>query len=228
MTIHTKWMELLRSEATEAFQYGELTASVGASFIDGQIKLMKSESVLTWADFIYSKFTSTIMRHFLLYGCTTVVLAFDDKRFVPRAKAITQCKRRSGVQIIDFDESSTLPNDLPVEWKESIMNSWFKHRVIELICTNVPRLVAPPKGCSLIVDWETTREYVYGDAEAPEIKDHGCAEIGEVCSLQTAAFSAADEFPLRQTSNSRAGCAVSGALCSSRPPTETTFRLRWG
>jgi hypothetical protein len=107
-------MELLRTEATEAFQYGELTTAVGASFIDGQIKLMKSESVLTWADFIYSKFTSTIMRHFLVYGCTTVVLAFDDKRFVPRAKAITQLKRRANVQIIEFGESDVLPNSMMV------------------------------------------------------------------------------------------------------------------
>ena len=94
MTIHTKWMELLRKEASSAFQYGELTLAAKASFIDGQIKLMKSESVQTWADFIGAKFTSTIMRHFLVYGCTTVVLAFDDKRYVPKAKSITQRKRR--------------------------------------------------------------------------------------------------------------------------------------
>jgi hypothetical protein len=48
MTIHTKWMELLRKEASEAFHYGELTARVDASFIDGQIKLMISESTQTW------------------------------------------------------------------------------------------------------------------------------------------------------------------------------------
>lgn len=226
MTIHTKWMELLRSEAAEAFQYGELTTAVGASFIDGQIKLMISESVKTWADFIYSKFTSTIMRHFLIYGCTTVVLSFDDKRFVPKAKAITQCKRRSGIQIIEFGESNTLPNDLPaVQWKESIMNAWFKHRVIELICTNVPRLVSPPKGCRLIVDWETTREYVYGDTDEPEIKDLGCAGIGEVVFFLIPLQQATDMQINRPISNSRAGCAACSARCSSRLPTGTTFRL---
>jgi len=181
MTIHTKWMELLRSEASDAFQYGELTLEVRASFIDGQIKLMKSESVQTWADFLYAKFTSTVMRHFLLYGCATVVLAFDDKRHVPRAKAITQSKRRAGIQIIDFDETCTLPTDLPAQWKESIMNAWFKHRVIELICLNIPRLVAPPGGSRLIVDWETAREYVYrDDGEDPHVVEHGCSGIGEV------------------------------------------------
>lgn len=50
MTIHTKWMELLRKEAaTEAFSYGEPQMErLGASFIDGQIKLMKSEATQTW------------------------------------------------------------------------------------------------------------------------------------------------------------------------------------
>jgi hypothetical protein len=48
MTIHTKWMELLRNEATDAFEYGSLGAQVQASFIDGQIKLMKSEATQTW------------------------------------------------------------------------------------------------------------------------------------------------------------------------------------
>ena len=48
MTIHTKWMELLRTEAIDAFEYGTLSADVNASFIDGQIKLMKSESTRTW------------------------------------------------------------------------------------------------------------------------------------------------------------------------------------
>ena len=180
MTIHTKWMELLRSEASDAFQYGELNGKPSASFIDGQIKLMKPESVQTWADFLYAKFTSVIMRHFELYGCSTVVLSFDDKRHVPKAKAITQCKRRAGVQTIDFGEADTLPNDLPLQWKESIMNAWFKHRVIELICANIPRLVAPTGRKRLIVDWETVTEYIYNsDGTDPEIAPHDCTGIGE-------------------------------------------------
>ena len=101
------------------------------------------------------------MRHFVEFGCTAVVLAFDDKRHVPKAKAITQLKRRVGVQLLDFSEADVLPTVLPAEWKEAIMSPWFKHRVIELICTNVPRLVAPPDGCRLIIDWETVTEYTY-------------------------------------------------------------------
>ena len=112
------------------------------------------------------------MRHFVEYGCQTVVLAFDDKRHVPKAKSITQLKRRAGVNIIDFGESDVLPTALPSDWKEAIMNPWFKHRVIELICINVPRLVSPPrKGCRLIVDWETVSQYTYYEDDASEMPE---------------------------------------------------------
>ena len=172
MTIHTKWMELLRAEAASAFEYGELTLPVNASFIDGQIKLMiSSDPTQTWAGFLHAKFVSVVMRHFIEHRCTTVVLAFDDRRFVPRAKAITQHKRRAGVNIIEFGESDVLPNTMPAEWRESIMNPWFKHRVLELICNNVPRLVCPPAGCKLVIDWETVTEYTYTDNECPDVAD---------------------------------------------------------
>ena len=46
---------------------------------------------------------------------------------------------------------------------------------------NVPRLVAPPGGRRLIVDWETALEYVYrDDGEDPHVVEHGCSGIGEV------------------------------------------------
>ena len=41
-------MELLRGEASEAFHHELGTGVVEASFIDGQIKLMKGESIQTW------------------------------------------------------------------------------------------------------------------------------------------------------------------------------------
>ena len=164
MTIHTKWMELMRQHAPDAFQS---TIPGGnrsqATFIDGQIKLMKAESIQTWAHFIYSQFTCIINRHFNEYGCKTVVLAFDDKRFVPRAKAITQLKRRAGVQLIDFGEKDVLPNDIP-SWMEAIMNPHFKNKVIQLVCDSVPHMVRAGEGCRLVVDWQTIDTYDY-DAE---------------------------------------------------------------
>ena len=51
MTIHTKWMELLRGEASDAFHHELGTGVVEASFIDGQIKLMKGDSILTWCGY---------------------------------------------------------------------------------------------------------------------------------------------------------------------------------
>ena len=128
------------------------------------------------------------MRHFVEFGCTAVVLAFDDKRHVPKAKAITQLKRRAGVNLLPFLETDVLPTVLPVEWKEAIMSPWFKHRVIELICTNVPRLIAPPDGCRLIVDWETVTEYTYhsrreadcGSSSEESSSDRGLARVAHL------------------------------------------------
>jgi hypothetical protein len=48
MTIHTKWMELLRVEASDSFHHELGPGVVEASFIDGQIKLMKGDSIQTW------------------------------------------------------------------------------------------------------------------------------------------------------------------------------------
>ena len=161
MTIHTKWMELMRREASSAFQDtlpgGNRTQ---ATFIDGQIKLMKADSIQTWAHFLYSQFTCIINRHFREYGCSTVVLAFDDKRYVPKAKAITQLKRRAGVEIIDFGENDILPNEIP-SWKEAIMNPHFKNKVIQLVCDSVPHLVLGTAGCRLVIDWQTIETYEY-------------------------------------------------------------------
>ena len=179
MTIHTQWMKLLREQAGCAFGT-VLPTPAEASFIDGQIKLMKGDSVQTWSHFLYSQFSAIITRHFVEYGCKTVVLAFDDKRHVPKAKAITQLKRRTGVDIIEFFENDTLPSEVPANWKEAIMNPFFKHRVIELVCENVPRLVDPPAGCTLIIDWQTVTSYEYVDsARDPIVTTESCTNIGE-------------------------------------------------
>jgi hypothetical protein len=41
-------MELLRTEASDAFHHELGKDVVEASFIDGQIKLMKGDSIRTW------------------------------------------------------------------------------------------------------------------------------------------------------------------------------------
>lgn len=169
MTIHTQWMQILRENASEAFSH-ELASPVHASFIDGQIKLMKSDAVTQWHAFLHSQFVSVIMRHFQTYGASTVILAFDDKQNVPFAKSITQLKRRQGIQIIDFDENDVLPNELPSPWIEAIQNPFFKNKVIEYICINVPRLVYPPHNSRLIVDWKnnTAVQYLYDETGVSE------------------------------------------------------------
>lgn len=164
MTINTQWMKILRAHATEAFSSTPQN-DIQCTFIDGQIKLMKSESITHWHDFLFSQFVSVIARHFNEYGAKTVILSFDDRDNVPIAKSITQCKRRKNVNIVEFTENQSLPNEIPSPWIEFIMNPIFKHKVIEYICVNVPRLIKPPDGTRLIIDWQHTSatQYNYED-----------------------------------------------------------------
>ena len=180
MTIHTKWMHVLRQDAAPEAFGNTIPHAVEGSFIDGQIKLMKSDSIQTWSHFLYSQFTRIINRHFNEYGCKTVVLAFDDKRFVPKAKAITQLKRRAGVQIIDFDESQALPNEVPSQWLEAIQNPNFKNKVIQLVCDAIPTLVKAPPGSTLIVDWQHIDVYTFSEEEDGTSKEEEASStVGE-------------------------------------------------
>jgi hypothetical protein len=84
------------------------------------------------------------------------------------------------VQIIEFHENDTLPDTVPA-WKEAIMNANFKHKVIQLIVTNVPRLINPPAGCTLITDWEEVVSYEYTAEDEPTIShiDLPFPKVGE-------------------------------------------------
>ena len=93
MTIQADFLKLLKLECPTAF-VDSLPAQHTPSivFIDGQVKLMKAESVKTWPLFVKVQFYKTIERAFAL-GAHTVVLGFDDYRYVPTAKNMTQIKR---------------------------------------------------------------------------------------------------------------------------------------
>lgn len=162
-------MNILRSQAASAFS-NTIPIEPKATFIDGQIKLMKPDCITQWHSFLYSQFTSVIMRHFQQYHASTVILAFDDKANVPFAKSITQLKRRSGVQVIEFGDDDVLPNEMPSPWIEAVMNASFKARLIEYICNNVPRLITPPNDCVLIIDWKDTvaKKYTYTETGVEE------------------------------------------------------------
>jgi hypothetical protein len=61
-------MELLREEASDAF-YRELGAGVvEASFIDGQIKLMKGDSIQTWLVVLTFRLTLLLLLLHFIHG----------------------------------------------------------------------------------------------------------------------------------------------------------------
>ena len=181
MTIHTKWMQVLRQEAAPEAFGSTLPHAVEGSFIDGQIKLMKADAIQTWSQFLFAQFTRIINRHFNEYGCKTVILAFDNKRFVPKAKAITQLKRRAGVQIIDFGEHQELPNEVPSQWLEAIQNPNFKSKVIQLVCDTIPGLIKAPDGATLVVDWQQIDVYTYADDQPNSAihEEESSSSVGE-------------------------------------------------
>lgn len=132
MTIDAEWFEIFLSESPEAF--GPTCAfdpSVG--FIDGQIKLM-ANSTDSWEQFLLKQFVDPI--EFLCRsGAEIVILAFDDAAHVPRAKAITQLKRREKIQPLDIHGWPDAP---PKPWIAAMCNSQFKARVIEYVVHTLP------------------------------------------------------------------------------------------
>jgi hypothetical protein len=156
MTIERQWIELMKIEVPDAFS-DTCPFVPEAAFIDAQIKLMAmpNSEVPTWSSYIHKQFVTPVRQMFAL-GATTVVLAFDDYAFVPRAKAITQAKRRLRLTPIEFTETQQLPATPPVPWDAAMANRAFKARVVELVVRSLPDMINPPPGSKLVVDWRGT------------------------------------------------------------------------
>ena len=156
MTIERQWIELMKIEVPDAFS-DACPFVPEAAFIDAQIKLMampRSECP-TWSAYIHKQFVSPVRQMFAL-GATTVVLAFDDYAFVPRAKAITQAKRRVHITPIEFTESEQLPPVPPIPWDAAMANRAFKAKVVELVVRSLPDMLDPAPGSKLVMDWRGT------------------------------------------------------------------------
>jgi hypothetical protein len=166
MTIERQWIEVMKNEVPEAFS-GTCPFVPEAAFIDAQIKLMAMPSETpTWAGFLHKQFVTPVRQMFAL-GATTVVLAFDDYAFVPRAKAITQAKRRERLTPIEFIEGQQLPPIPPTPWPAAMANRAFKARVVQLIIESIPQLLsngsAPRVDSRLIVDYKETNQWTWAD-----------------------------------------------------------------
>ena len=76
MTIDSGWIRLLKTSCPAAFSQ-DLPFTPHTVFIDGQIKLMKSDAIQTWELFYKIQFENTIRNAFKT-GAQVVVLGFDN------------------------------------------------------------------------------------------------------------------------------------------------------
>lgn len=161
MTIDSSWLSAFKEELPHAFTRKKKT-DVPAVFVDGQIRLMQAPQAVpqTWDDFIYRQFTRHLTEFFS--RCKTVILAFDNYEHVPRAKSMTQARRRKNIPIMPFAAHSELPSMVPDgdRWSQCMANRTFKTRVIDLILIRLPALLLKDRpDLRLIVDYHQPAEY---------------------------------------------------------------------
>lgn len=152
MTIERQWLEIFKSEVPEAFS-DEAPFPCEVGFIDAQIKLMAMPHEHEWDVFLAKQFRNPVSAMFAR-GTHTVVLAFDDYEYVPRAKAITQAKRRAKLVPIEYGACDPLPPSPPQPWNAAMANRAFKASVISFVIESVPALFSDlPEGLTIVVDW---------------------------------------------------------------------------
>lgn len=128
MTIHSDFFKIIKDACKSAFT-AESPTVPDMVFIDGQVKLMKSEHVTAWPVFFSVQFFKTIEAGFAM-GASTVVLGFDDYEHVPASKGMTQAKRAKHKLSYDFGQTSCLPSTMPDDWSAAMANRTFKVKVI--------------------------------------------------------------------------------------------------
>ena len=142
MTIDSSWLHAFKEEAPHAFG-ARHPFRPHAIFVDGQIKLMQGfqREPLTWDQFIHRQFARHLQRCY--ETCDVLILAFDDYEHVPKAKGMTQAKRRKHVPAVPFSEHSELPCMVPEgeHWTQCIANRTFKARVIDLVLLRLPQVL---------------------------------------------------------------------------------------
>lgn len=165
MTIDSSWLCAFKEDIPHAFTPRSPFRPT-AVFVDGQIKLMQAtqSEPQTWDDFIHRQFARHLQRWF--ESCDAVVLAFDNYEHVPRAKCMTQAKRRRNVPVLPFTAASELPCMVPdgERWSQCIANRVFKTRVIDLVILRLPGLLLTGKPQrQLIVDYQQPVAYRFED-----------------------------------------------------------------
>jgi hypothetical protein len=166
MTIDSTWLCAFKEELPHAFAR-KRPFTVPAVFVDGQIKLMQApqSKPQTWDEFIYRQFTRHLTGFF--QQSKTVILAFDNYDHVPRAKCMTQSKRRRNIPAMPFAAHAELPCMVPDGplWMQCMANRTFKTRVIDLVLLRLPALLLKDQPeRRLIVDYQQPAEYRFDPA----------------------------------------------------------------
>lgn len=156
MTIERQWFEIMKTEVPDAFQ-NQLSNTVldkeKAGFIDGQIKLMGMVSEYEWDTFFLRQFVQPLQK-MMEMNTTFIVLAFDDYEHVPRAKFMTQAKRRKNLDPYPFSTGDGFPLRPPEPWDAAMANRTFKASVVEWIIDQIDAKLVLPSGVTLVVDWK--------------------------------------------------------------------------
>ncbi len=194
MTIDSSWLCAFKEELPHAFTPKRPFAPA-AVFVDGQIRLMQGHQSepQTWDDFIFRQFARPLARSYEA-GCDCVVLAFDNYEHVPRAKCMTQAKRRRHLPVLPFSTASELPCMVPEgeRWAQCIANRVFKTRVIDLVLLRLPAvLLTGHARRRLIVDYQAPVEYRFEDGRVGCAPLEGLPALGEA-DIKFARF--ADRF----------------------------------
>lgn len=137
MTINREWVKILKTQSPSAFSaHLPQNANIRTVFIDGQIKLMKSDYVQCWKQFVRIQFISYIEQAFSNFNNEICVLAFDNYDFVPSAKGPTQRLRNKTKVNFNFD-GDELPSNMPPDWGAAMRNRTFKTKVIAFVINEV-------------------------------------------------------------------------------------------
>eukprot|EP00961_Rhodomonas_salina_P044911 603234-Rhodomonas_salina.2 len=178
MTIHSDWAKAIKIRYPHCFRQSlPPTCNAKNGIIDGHIQLMGAYNVKTWDQFLNSQFLRPISQLFAS-GCTTVVLLFDNRMAVSPYKGMTQYKRCKKYQDVNFSRSDPLPQNIPEQWLDHMMNRNFKDKVISFVCERIQALVKPAKERTLIVDFKGPPK-LYTDATGCPQDIMNLTELGE-------------------------------------------------
>ena len=196
MTIDSGWMQILKMGNPMAFTKN-CPIIPKVVFIDGQIKLMKSDAIKTWESFIRCQFLCTIERAFNLGG-NIVVLGFDDYTHVPVAKNMTQRKRVQDVKVLEFTVDQELPSFIPDNWYGAIRNRYFKTKVIGKVIRELKFLYQDETKKTVIIDFMGMPTILGKKIELPDVFQKDELKRGE-CDIKAFAWAGLGDLLIEST-----------------------------